>query len=118
VSSCLVSSCLFTNMSEINLTAQNFEEEVLKSDKPVLVDFFAEWCGPCQMLAPIIEELAKDMEGKAKVTKLDVDANQELAQKYNANSIPTLVFFKGGKEVDRVMGVQSKETLKEKLESL
>ncbi|MFA5318572.1 MAG: thioredoxin [Patescibacteria group bacterium] len=105
-------------MSEIILTDQNFEEEILKSKQPALVDFFADWCGPCQMMAPIIEELAKDIGDKAKVAKLEVDANQETAQKYNVMSIPTLIFFKGGQEVERLMGVQSKETLKEKLESL
>ena len=105
-------------MSEINFTDQNFEEEVLKSDKPVLVDFFAVWCGPCQMMAPIIEELAKDMGDKAKVGKLDVDANQETAGKYNVSSIPTLIFFKDGQEVERVMGVQSKEELEKKLDTL
>ncbi len=105
-------------MSEIILTDQNFEEEILKSDKPALVDFFADWCGPCQMMAPTIEEVAKEMDGKAKVAKLDVDANPETAGKYQVSSIPTLIFFKGGKEVDRVMGVQSKEDLIEKLKEI
>jgi len=105
-------------MSEIILTDQNFEQEVLKSKQPALVDFYADWCGPCQMIAPVIEELARDMAGKAKVGKLNVDENQAIVQKYNVMSIPTLIFFKSGREVDRVMGVQSKEELAKKLESL
>ncbi len=105
-------------MSKINLTEQNFEEKVLKSDKPVLVDFFAPWCGPCQIMAPIIEELAKDIGDKAMVGKLDVDANQKTGEKYNVSSIPTLIFFKNGQEVERLMGIQSKEELTKKLESL
>jgi len=106
------------HMSEIILTDQNFEQEVLKSKQPALVDFYADWCGPCQMIAPVIEELARDMAGKAKVGKLNVDENQAIVQKYNVMSIPTLIFFKSGREVDRVMGVQSKEELAKKLESL
>ena len=105
-------------MSEIILTDQNFEQEVLKSKQPALVDFYADWCGPCQMIAPVIEELARDLAGKAKVGKLNVDENQAIVQKYNVMSIPTLIFFKSGREVDRVMGVQSKEELAKKLESL
>jgi len=105
-------------MSEINLTSQNFEAEVLKSKLPVLVDFFATWCGPCQMLKPAITELAEEMKGKAVVAALDVDEQREIAEKYNVSSMPTLLFFKDGKEVDRVIGLQSKDTLKEKLESL
>ncbi|PIR93140.1 thioredoxin, partial [Candidatus Falkowbacteria bacterium CG10_big_fil_rev_8_21_14_0_10_43_10] len=83
-------------MSEIILTDQNFEQEVLKSKQPALVDFYADWCGPCQMIAPVIEELARDMAGKAKVGKLNVDENQAIVQKYNVMSIPTLIFFKSG----------------------
>lgn len=105
-------------MKEILLTDQNFEQEVLKSNQPILVDFFAPWCGPCKMMAPIIEELAKEIKGKAKIGKLDVDKNQETAQKYNVMSVPTLIFFKDGQEVERMMGVQSKETLIKKLETL
>jgi len=96
-------------MATLNLIDQNFESEVLESDLPVLVDFSAVWCGPCQMLAPIIEELAKDYEGKMKVGKLDVDQNQALAQKYNVMGVPTVVIFKKGQEVKRQTGVAPKE---------
>lgn len=93
-------------------TSQNFEQEVLKSDKPVLVDFWATWCGPCRRQAPIIEELAE--EGYA-VGKLDVDQEMELAQKYQVMSIPTLIVFKNGEEAARLVGLTPKEKLKELL---
>lgn len=93
-------------------TAENFEQEVLKSDKPVLVDFWATWCGPCRRQAPIIEELAE--EGYA-VGKLDVDQEMELAQKYQVRSIPTLIVFKNGEEAARLVGLTPKEKLKELL---
>ncbi len=96
-------------------TDDNFESEVLKSDVPVLVDFYAEWCGPCKMMAPAIDELAKEYEGKWKVGKFDIDANPEHAQKYGIQSIPTVMFFKGGEVVDKVIGFQSKEALAAKL---
>ena len=102
----------------MEINNQNFQEEVLKSAAPVLVDFFAEWCGPCHVIAPVIEELSLEFSGKAKVFKLNVDANQTTASQYGVMSIPTLIFFKGGQEVDRIMGLTSKETLKEKLNSL
>jgi len=94
----------------------NFDEEVLRSDKPVLVDFFAEWCGPCKMLAPVIEELATEMEEKVVVGKVNVDESPNIAGKYGVQSIPTLIVFKKGEEVDRMVGFQSKEALKAKLE--
>lgn len=98
---------------------KNFEEEVLKSKEPVLVDFWATWCGPCQMVKPIIEELAEEYKGKAiKIGKLDVDANSQTAQKYEVMSIPTLIFFKDGKAVNTLMGVQSKDDLKKELDKL
>lgn len=100
------------------VTDQNFDSEVLKSKLPVLVDFFAEWCGPCKMLAPLIDELAGEYDGKAKIVKLNVDESMESAQKYGVMSIPTLIFFKGGKEVDRVVGVLPKDSLAEKIDSL
>lgn len=100
------------------VTDQNFADEVLKSSVPVLVDFFAEWCGPCKMIAPMIEELAGEMEGKAKVLKLNVDESMDTAQTYGVMSIPTLIFFKDGKEVDRAVGAMPKEAMAEKLESL
>ena len=100
------------------VTDQNFDKEVLQSKVPVLVDFYADWCGPCKMIAPLVEELAKDYEGKAKVVKLNVDESMDSAQKYGVMSIPTLIFFKDGKEVDRVTGALPKESMAEKLEAL
>ena len=99
-------------------TDQNFEQEVLKADKPVLVDFWAPWCGPCQMMGPIIEELAQEMGRKAVVGKLNVDENPITAQKYGVMSIPTLIIFKGGIIVDQIIGLQPKEIIKGKLENL
>ncbi|OGI28018.1 MAG: thioredoxin [Candidatus Moranbacteria bacterium RIFOXYB1_FULL_43_19] len=99
-------------------TDQNFEAEVLKSDKPVLVDFWAAWCGPCQMMGPIIEELAEEVKDKFKVGKVNVDENRETAAKYGIMSIPTLIIFKGGKEMQQLVGAQSKEGLKEELEKV
>ncbi len=87
----------------------NFQEEVLKSDVPVLVDYYADWCGPCKMAAPIIEELAEEYEGKVKIGKLDVDQNQQTAAKYGVMSIPTVVMFKDGEEVDRLVGFRGRE---------
>ena len=100
-------------MSVINLTTENFEEEVLKSDKPVLLDFWADWCGPCKMMSPVVEELAE--EGYA-VGKVDVDQNMALAQQFRVVSIPTLILFKDGAEVKRFVGLTSKEELKSALE--
>jgi len=105
-------------MSEVKLTDKTFEEEVLKSDTPVLVDFWAEWCGPCKMQGPIIEELAKDYEGKAKIGKLDVDANPNMAQKHGVLSIPTLIIFKGGEVVWQGIGLQQKEALAAELDKI
>lgn len=96
---------------ELKLSSENFEEEVLNSEKPVLVDFFADWCGPCKMMAPIVEELATELDGKAKVGKLNVDENSDIAVEYNVMSIPTLIIFKNGKEEKRLVGVQDKEEL-------
>ncbi|KAB2851023.1 MAG: thioredoxin, partial [Ignavibacterium sp.] len=91
-------------MKPIEFTDQNFNTEVLQSDKPVLVDFWAVWCGPCKMIAPFVEELAGEFEGKAKVGKLDVDNNQETAIKYGVRSIPTVLIFKAGKVTDTIIG--------------
>ncbi|MEA1936739.1 MAG: thioredoxin [Patescibacteria group bacterium] len=103
----------------ITLTDQNFEEEVIKSDSlPVLVDFWALWCGPCRMIGPIIEELEKDFEGKIKVGKLNVDENSEISGKYEVLGIPSLKFFKNGKIVDEITGVQPKEVLAEKIRGI
>ncbi len=104
-------------MAEHNFTDDNFDEEVLKSKLPVLVDFFAEWCGPCKMMGPVIDELAREYDGKWKIGKCDVDASGATAQKYGVQSIPTLIVFKDGKEVDRMMGFQSKDVLMKKLEA-
>jgi thioredoxin 1 len=98
-------------MNEITLTAQNFEEKVLKADKPVMVDFWATWCMPCRMVAPVVEEIADETAGKAYVGKINVDEQGELAQRYRVNSIPTLIVFENGKEVRRTVGAQDKETL-------
>ena len=98
-------------MADMVITDQNFENEVLKSKKPVLVDFWAVWCGPCQMQGPIVEEVAKAMVSKAVVGKLNVDENPRMAQKYGVMSIPTLMVFKDGMVVRQFIGVQSKETL-------
>ena len=104
-------------MKPLEFTDQNFSTEVLQSDKPVLVDFWAVWCGPCKMIAPIVEELAGEYEGKAKVGKLDVDNNQESAIKYGVRSIPTVLIFKGGKVVDTIIGAVPKIHLIQKLEA-
>ena len=98
-------------MAEITLTKDNFDAEVMNSEIPVLVDFWAVWCGPCQMLAPTIEELANEYEGKVKVGKVNVDEQPELAQKYGIMSIPTLIYFKDGQIAEQTMGVQPKESI-------
>jgi len=105
-------------MSEVEFTDANFQTEVLgEKDKPVLVDFWAEWCGPCKMQGPIVEEVAKELEGKVKVGKLEVDQNPGTAQSYQIMSIPTIAIFKGGKPVWTAVGVQQKETLLKELNS-
>ncbi len=105
-------------MSEIIFTDANFEAEAVKSAKPVLVDFFAEWCGPCKIQSPIIEEVAKEIGDTAVVGKLDVDANPTVAQKFGVMSIPTLIILKDGKVVEQMVGVHTKEALVEKLKKL
>ena len=92
---------------KIKLSTENFEKEVLKSEKPVLVDFYADWCGPCNAMAPVIEELAKELEGKVKVGKINVDENPDIAVEYNVMSIPTLIVFKNGKEEKRLVGLRN-----------
>jgi thioredoxin 1 len=100
----------------LEFTDSNFEELVLKSDKPVLVDFWAEWCGPCRMVGPLVEELAKEYDGKAVVGKLNVDNNANTSMKYGIRSIPTLLVFKNGEIVDRAVGAVPKSTLAQKLD--
>ena len=102
-------------MAEHNFTDGNFEKEVIKSELPVLVDFFAEWCGPCKMMAPLIDELAKEYEGKWKIGKCDIDANPGLASQFGITSIPTLLLFKDGQVTNKALGFQSKEALVAKL---
>jgi len=102
----------------ITATEENFKSEVLESSQPVLVDFWAEWCGPCKMIAPAIEELAADFDGKAKVAKVNVDEQPKLAQQYGVRSIPTLLFFRDGKVTEQLVGAPQKDTLAEKLNSL
>lgn len=98
-------------MSVINLTSENFENEVLKSEKPVLVDFWAEWCGPCRMMAPVVEELEKEMGNEVKFAKINIDESPDLAEKYNVMSIPTFKCFKNGTEIGTTVGVQGKGDL-------
>ncbi len=105
-------------MSEMTLTDQTWDNEVLNSDLPVIVDFWAEWCAPCSMIAPVVEQMSKEYEGKIKVGKLNVDENQVTAGKYQIMAIPTLLFFNGGKLVDRVAGVVPKKILGEKIEKM
>lgn len=102
----------------MTFTDANFGDEVMKSDILVLVDFFAVWCGPCKMMAPVIEELAEEYAGKVKIGKFDVDENPIVSGQFNIQSIPTILFIKNGTVVDKVMGVQSKDKLMDKLDAL
>lgn len=103
----------------IVLNDRNFESEVLKSPVPILVDFWAPWCGPCQMMGPIVDEVEKEFKGKSvKIAKLNVDENAAIAEKYNVMSIPTFKIFKGGKVVDEFIGAQSKEEIIKRLEKV
>ena len=100
------------------VTDQDFEEQVLKADIPVLVDFWAGWCAPCKMIAPIVEELAEEYDGQIRFAKVDVDANPQAPTNYGVRSIPTLLIFKDGKPVDQVVGAVPKEVLKKRLETV
>ncbi len=102
----------------LELTDSNFEEKVLKTDKPVIVDFWAEWCGPCRMVGPIVSEIADEYKDKVVVGKLDVDSNPEVAMKYGIRNIPTILFFKNGEIADKQVGAVPKSVLTDKLENL
>ena len=105
-------------MAELQLTDTSFESEVVKADKPVLVDFWAPWCGPCRMLSPLVDELAKEYEGKVKVGKINTDDNAQVATQFRISAIPTLLFFKGGKVMDQLVGVHPKTEIKKRLDAL
>lgn len=105
-------------MAEIQLTDDTFDKDVLQNDKPVLVDFWAPWCGPCRMLAPVIEELAKEYTGKISVAKINTDEHPNAASRYKISAIPTLLFFKQGKVVEQLVGVHSKAEIKKTLDGL
>ncbi len=101
----------------LEITDSNFQNEVIKSDKPVMIDFWAEWCGPCKRIAPLVDEVAKEFEGKAKVGKFNVDDNQDVPAKYGIRSIPALLFFHGGELYDQIIGVTTKDKIVQKLNS-
>lgn len=102
-------------MNVLKITNENYEEEVLKSDKPVLIDFYADWCGPCRMMSPIMDEIAEEMSDKIKVGKVNVDENQELAMEYGVMSIPTIVIIENSKVKNTLVGVRDKNEIKEML---
>src|SRR4028118_1988412 len=106
------------NSGTVNLNEGNFEEEVTRSSKPVLVDFWASWCGPCKLIAPLLDEIAKEKGDAVKVAKVDVDANQALSARYNIRAIPTLLFFKDGQLRDQVTGMTSKKDLLGRIDAL
>ena len=101
----------------LEITDANFDAEVINSDKPVLIDFWAVWCGPCKLIAPVVEEVAKEYEGKFKVGKMDIDNNPNVAMKYGIRSIPTLLTFKDGKVVDQIVGAVPKNVITSKMDT-
>jgi len=103
---------------EVELNGNNFQQEVLESSIPVLIDLWAPWCMPCRMISPIVEELGNDNQGKLKVCKLNTDENQNIAARYGIQGIPTLLFFKDGQEVDRIVGVTPKPIIQQKLDAI
>ena len=103
---------------EMTITDSSFEQDVLKSDVPVLVDFWAPWCGPCKIVAPVVEEIAGEYDGKIKVGKVNTDENQQIAAKYGIMSIPTLMIFKNGEPAERLVGAQPKQAITEKIDSV
>ena len=105
-------------MSVIKLTAANFEQEVMKSEKPVLIDFYADWCGPCQMQTPILERVADALVNEAVIAKLNVDESQDIAIEYGVASIPTMIIFKDGKEVDRIVGLTPEDKIIERIKAV
>lgn len=105
-------------MATIHLTDATFDSEVLETEVPVLVDFFAPWCGPCKMLGPVIEELAQAYDGKAKICKVDIDENDAITSKYGVQSVPTIIIFKNGEEVNRSVGYQDFDDLSETIDEL
>jgi thioredoxin 1 len=106
------------NSTVIKLDESNFDREVTQGDKPVIVDFWAEWCGPCKMIAPLLDEVAREKAGAVKVAKVNVDENQSLSLKYNIRAIPALLFFKNGQLRDQVTGVTSKKDLLNRIDAL
>jgi thioredoxin 1 len=106
------------NSTVVALNESNFEAEVIKSSEPVLVDFWAEWCGPCKMIAPILDEIAKEKSGSVKVAKVNVDDNQSLSDRFNVRAIPTLLLFKGGELRDQIIGMASKKNLLDRIAAL
>ena len=106
------------NSSTIDLNESNFDREVMQSDKPVIVDFWAEWCGPCKMIAPLLDEIAKENADGVKIAKVNVDENQSLSLKYNIRAIPSLIFFKNGQVRDQVTGMTSKKDLLSRIGAL